>query len=106
MVLTEAGRETILDEIANCELVCANCCAVRTFDRYRGVAQPGRALAGSRGFRRFGPAFDFVRLAAPVAGWAAALASSRPRLLRRATKGHKRLRLPNDRSRRGTERGR
>ncbi|HEU0337027.1 MAG TPA: hypothetical protein VFR43_10755 [Gaiellaceae bacterium] len=33
-------RDTILDEIAKCELVCANCHAVRTFER-RGVAQPG-----------------------------------------------------------------
>ncbi len=34
MVLTGFRRETILDEIAKCELVCANCHAVRTFDRY------------------------------------------------------------------------
>ena len=31
----------ILAEIAKCELVCANCHAVRTFVRRRGVAQPG-----------------------------------------------------------------
>jgi hypothetical protein len=34
-------RRTILEEIAKCELVCANCHAVRTFDRLRGVAQSG-----------------------------------------------------------------
>jgi len=33
MVLTGFRRETILDEIAKCELVCANCHAVRTFNR-------------------------------------------------------------------------
>jgi hypothetical protein len=27
-------RQSILDEIAKCELVCANCHAVRTHDRY------------------------------------------------------------------------
>src|SRR5918992_4596195 len=30
---------TILEEIAKCDLVCANCHAVRTFNRRRGVAQ-------------------------------------------------------------------
>ena len=34
MVLTGFRRETILDEIRKCELVCANCHAVRTFNRY------------------------------------------------------------------------
>jgi hypothetical protein len=34
-------RATVLAEIAKCELVCANCHAVRTFNRRRGVAQPG-----------------------------------------------------------------
>jgi hypothetical protein len=34
MILTGFRRETILEEIAKCELVCANCHAVRTFDRY------------------------------------------------------------------------
>ena len=33
MVLRGFRRETILDEIAKCELVCANCHAVRTFKR-------------------------------------------------------------------------
>ena len=33
-------RKVILDEIEKCELVCANCHAVRTYER-RGVAQPG-----------------------------------------------------------------
>lgn len=35
------GRRAILEEIEKCELVCANCHAVRTFERRRGVAQPG-----------------------------------------------------------------
>jgi hypothetical protein len=35
------NRRRVLDEIAKCELVCANCHAVRTFQRQRGVAQPG-----------------------------------------------------------------
>ncbi len=36
-----AGPRTLLAEIAKCEPVCANCHAVRTFTRGRGVAQPG-----------------------------------------------------------------
>ena len=36
-----ASRQLVLDEIAKCEPVCANCHAVRTFTRGRGVAQPG-----------------------------------------------------------------
>ena len=39
-----AGRgckRRVIDEIAKCELVCANCHAVRTVSRARGVAQPG-----------------------------------------------------------------
>ena len=35
------NRRRVLEEIAKCELVCANCHAVRTFQRQRGVAQPG-----------------------------------------------------------------
>ena len=35
------SRAVILDEIAKCELVCANCHAVRSYERARGVAQPG-----------------------------------------------------------------
>jgi hypothetical protein len=35
------NRRRVLEEIAKCELVCANCHAVRTFQRLRGVAQPG-----------------------------------------------------------------
>lgn len=35
------SRKRVLEEIAKCELVCANCHAVRTFQRQRGVAQPG-----------------------------------------------------------------
>lgn len=35
------SRRLVLEEIAKCDLVCANCHAVRTFLRTRGVAQPG-----------------------------------------------------------------
>jgi hypothetical protein len=35
------SRRAILDEIAKCDLVCANCHAVRTYTRQRDVAQPG-----------------------------------------------------------------
>ena len=37
MVARGFRRRTILEEIAKCELVCANCHAVRTFDRSIGV---------------------------------------------------------------------
>jgi len=37
MVLRGFRRKTILDEISKCDLVCANCHAVRTFDRSIGV---------------------------------------------------------------------
>ena len=46
------SRDRVLDEIAKCDLVCANCHAVRTFNR-RGVAQPGRALPLGGRSRRF-----------------------------------------------------
>lgn len=36
-----SSKKTILAEIERCEPVCANCHAVRTFERRRGVAQPG-----------------------------------------------------------------
>ena len=36
-----SSKKTILAEIEHCEPVCANCHAVRTFERRRGVAQPG-----------------------------------------------------------------
>ena len=36
-----SSKKTILAEIEKCEPVCANCHAVRTFERSRGVAQPG-----------------------------------------------------------------
>jgi hypothetical protein len=35
------NRRRVLEEIAKCQLVCSNCHAVRTFQRHRGVAQPG-----------------------------------------------------------------
>jgi hypothetical protein len=35
------NRRRVLEEIAKCELVCSNRHAVRTFQRQRGVAQPG-----------------------------------------------------------------
>lgn len=35
------SKKRILEEIAKCELVCANCHAIRTHDRQRGVAQSG-----------------------------------------------------------------
>jgi hypothetical protein len=35
------SRRMVLEEIAKCELVCANCHAVRTWERRRGVAQSG-----------------------------------------------------------------
>ena len=35
MVLRGLGRKKILAEIAKCELVCANCHAVRTYKRER-----------------------------------------------------------------------
>ena len=37
LVLRGFRRATILDEISKCELVCANCHAVRTFERRIGV---------------------------------------------------------------------
>ena len=48
--------ERVLEEIAKCELVCANCHAVRTLAPTRGVAQPGRALRLGRRGRQFNPA--------------------------------------------------
>jgi len=38
---TQRSKQAILAEIAKCELVCANCHAVRTYERSRGVAQSG-----------------------------------------------------------------
>lgn len=37
------ARRAAVHEMTKCELVCANCHAVRTYERVRGVAQPGRA---------------------------------------------------------------
>jgi hypothetical protein len=39
--LPRYSREAILAEIAKCDLVCANCHAVRMYERQRDVAQPG-----------------------------------------------------------------
>jgi hypothetical protein len=39
--LRRFSRQAVLAEIAKCELVCANCHAVRSYERRRGVAQPG-----------------------------------------------------------------
>jgi hypothetical protein len=44
-----SSKQLVLDEIAKCEPVCANCHAVRTFNRLHGLAQDARAL--SRGGR-------------------------------------------------------
>ena len=41
LVVKTHSKRRVLDEITKCDLVCANCHAVRTFDRIRGVAQPG-----------------------------------------------------------------
>jgi hypothetical protein len=38
MALRGFRRETILEEITKCELVCANCHAVRTFERASGCS--------------------------------------------------------------------
>ena len=40
-------------ELEKCELVCANCHAVRSFERRRGVAQSGRAPGLGPGGRQF-----------------------------------------------------
>jgi hypothetical protein len=39
--LRRISRRAVLREIEKCELVCANCHAVRSYERRRGVAQPG-----------------------------------------------------------------
>jgi hypothetical protein len=39
--LPRYSREAILAEIAKCDLFCANCHAVRAYERQRDVAQPG-----------------------------------------------------------------
>lgn len=46
-------RTLVLDELVKCELVCANCHAVRTAERRRGVAQLGRAPDLGSGGREF-----------------------------------------------------
>lgn len=39
--LRRVSKGAVLAEIEKCELVCANCHAVRSYERRRGVAQPG-----------------------------------------------------------------
>ena len=41
IVAKTRSKRRVLEEIEKCDLVCANCHAVRTFNRIRGVAQPG-----------------------------------------------------------------
>lgn len=40
-LMRSSCKASVLAEIERCEPVCANCHAVRTFERRRGVAQPG-----------------------------------------------------------------
>ena len=40
-MVDRASRKDLLSEIEKCDLVCANCHAVRTYERRRDVAQPG-----------------------------------------------------------------
>jgi hypothetical protein len=44
LVRRRRKRAAIL-EVEKCELVCANCHAVRSYERRRGVAQPGQSAA-------------------------------------------------------------
>jgi hypothetical protein len=53
IVARTRSRRRVLEEIEKCDLVCANCHAVRTFNRIRGVAQPGRAPVLGTGGRQF-----------------------------------------------------
>ena len=41
LIVNTHSKRRVLEEIAKCDLVCANCHAVRTYNRIRGVAQPG-----------------------------------------------------------------
>ena len=60
MVRKTHSKRQILQEIAKCDLVCANCHAVRSFRR-RGVAQPGRAPGlGPGGFVGSNPTTPIV----------------------------------------------
>lgn len=47
------SRTLVIEELKKCELVCANCHAIRTAARRRGVAQPGRAPDLGSGGREF-----------------------------------------------------
>ena len=56
------ARRAVMHEITKCELVCANCHAVRTYERVRGVAQPGRApVLGTGGFVGSNPTTPIFR---------------------------------------------
>ena len=52
-LVTARRRTLVLEELKKCELVCANCHAIRTSRRPRGVAQPGRAPDLGSGGREF-----------------------------------------------------
>ena len=57
----QGARRAAMHEITKCELVCANCHAVRTYERVRGVAQPGRApVLGTGGFVGSNPTTPIV----------------------------------------------
>lgn len=53
VLLERRSRTLVLQELKKCDLVCANCHAVRTSQRRRGVAQPGRAPVLGTGGRAF-----------------------------------------------------
>jgi hypothetical protein len=40
-LLRRKRKRLLIEEVKKCELVCANCHAVRSYKRSRGVAQPG-----------------------------------------------------------------
>ena len=62
MISKRHSKRQILAEIAKCDLVCANCHAVRTHGRARGVAQSGRAPGlGPGGFVGSNPTTPITR---------------------------------------------
>src|SRR5712691_3732151 len=55
--LRRFSKRAVMVEIEKCELVCANCHAVRSYERRRGVAQPGQSAAfGTQRFAGSNPA--------------------------------------------------